>query len=63
MTAAQEAGHTARFEIFDPTPNANSDDYQDRNTERSEERQSEERQQVQVERPRINIEKPKRREV
>ena len=57
MTAAQEIGHTARFEVFDPTPNATSDDSQDNNSERRE------RQQVQVERPRINVEKPKRREI
>jgi len=57
MTAAQEVGHSARFEVFDPTPNATSDDSQDSNSERRE------RQQVQVERPRINVEKPKRREI
>ncbi|NMF58436.1 KH domain-containing protein [Pseudanabaena yagii] len=57
MTAAQEVGHSARFEVFDPTPNATSDDSQDNNSERRE------RQQVQVERPRINVEKPKRREI
>lgn len=57
MTAAEEAGHSARFEVYDPTPN--SDDYQDRNAEYADS----ERQQVQVERPRINVEKPKRREI
>lgn len=57
MTAAEEVGHIARFEVFDPTPNASSDDYQDRSSEHRE------RQQVQVERPRINVEKPKRREI
>ncbi|HBC40442.1 MAG: KH domain-containing protein [Pseudanabaena sp.] len=56
MTAAQEFGHSARFEVFDPTPNATSDDYQDRSSE------NQERQQFQIERPRINVEKPKRRE-
>ena len=56
MTAAAEAGHSARLEVFDPNPN--SDDYQERNLEYSEEPQ-----QVQVERPRINVEKPKRREI
>lgn len=56
MTTAQEVGHSARFEVFDPTPNATSDDYQDRSSERRE------RQTAQVERPRINVEKPKRRE-
>lgn len=56
MAAAQEVGHSARFEVFDPTPNATADDYQDRSSERRE------RQPVQVERPRINVEKPKRRE-
>ncbi len=59
MTAAEEAGHHARFEVFDPTPNVNSEDYQDRNADRSEQ----EREQIQVERPRINVEKPKRREI
>ncbi len=57
MTAAQEVGHSVRFEVFDPTPNATSDDSQDNHSERRE------RQQVQVERPRINVEKPKRREI
>jgi predicted RNA-binding protein YlqC (UPF0109 family) len=60
MTAAEEAGHWARLEVFDPTPNANSEDRYYRNSEYSE---PQERQQVQVERPRINIEKPKRREI
>ena len=59
MTAAEEAGHNARLEVFDPNPNANSDDYQDR----SDDRLDQEREQIQVERPRINIEKPKRREI
>jgi predicted RNA-binding protein YlqC (UPF0109 family) len=59
MTAAEEAGRNARVEFFDPTPNSNPDDYQDRYAERSEP----ERQQIEVERPRINIEKPKRREI
>jgi len=57
MTAAEEAGHSARFEVFDPTPNANSDNYQDRYSE------YQEPQQEQVERPLINFEKPKRREI
>jgi len=57
MTAAEEAGHSARFEVFDPTPNANSDNYQDRYSEHQEP------QQEQVERPLINFEKPKRREI
>lgn len=57
MTAAEEAGHNARFEVFDPTPNANSDNYQDRYSEHQEP------QQEQVERPLINFEKPKRREI
>ncbi len=56
MTAAAEAGHNARFEVFDPTPNVTSGDSQDQYSDRQE------NQQVQVERPRINIEKPKRRE-
>jgi hypothetical protein len=59
MTAAQEVGHNARFEVFDPTPNTNSDHYYDQNDRDSEQ----ERSQVQVERPRINVEKPKRREI
>ena len=59
MAAAEEAGHWARLEVFDPNPNTGSDDRYDRNSERSEQ----ERQQVEVERPRINIEKPKRREI
>jgi predicted RNA-binding protein YlqC (UPF0109 family) len=54
MTAAEEAGHSARLEVFDPNPDTNSNDYQARNAERSEDRQ-----QIQVERPRINVEKPK----
>lgn len=57
MTAAQEFGHSARFEVFDPTPNATSDDSQNYDSERQE------RQEVNVERPRINVEKPKRREI
>jgi predicted RNA-binding protein YlqC (UPF0109 family) len=55
MTAAQEVGHNARFEVFDPNPNANSDDHYDRVSEQ-------ERPAITVERPRINVEKPKRRE-
>lgn len=54
MTAAEESGHSARLEVFDPNPNASSEDYQHRDSEHSEERP-----QVQVERPRINVEKPK----
>jgi predicted RNA-binding protein YlqC (UPF0109 family) len=57
MTTAQEFGHSARFEVFDPTPSTNSDDSQNYNSERQE------RQEVNVERPRINVEKPKRREI
>ncbi len=59
MTAAQEFGHSARIEFFDPTPNSNSDHHYDQNDQDSEQ----ERPQVQVERPRINVEKPKRREI
>ncbi len=59
MTAAEEAGHNARVEFFDPTPSSNPDDYQDRYAERSEP----EREQIQVERPVINVERPKRREI
>ncbi len=59
MTAAEEAGHSARFEVFDPTPSSNPDDYQDRYAEYADP----EREQIQVERPRINVEKPKRREI
>ncbi len=54
MTAAEEAGHSARLEVFDPTPDNTSNDYHD---------QYSERQEVEVERPRINVEKPKRREI
>ncbi|MBD2177551.1 KH domain-containing protein [Pseudanabaena sp. FACHB-1998] len=57
MTAAQEAGHSARFEVFDPTPHLSNDDHHHHSSEYSEDQQS------QVERPRINVEKPKRREV
>ncbi|BBC22804.1 KH domain-containing protein [Pseudanabaena sp. ABRG5-3] len=57
MTAAQEFGHSTRFEVFDPTPSTTSDDSQNYNLERQE------RQEVTVERPRINVEKPKRREI
>ncbi|MFN6142378.1 MAG: KH domain-containing protein, partial [Pseudanabaena sp.] len=39
MTAAQEFGHSARFEVFDPTHNATSDDYQDRSSENPERQQ------------------------
>jgi predicted RNA-binding protein YlqC (UPF0109 family) len=60
MAAAEEAGHWARLEVFDPNPNTGSDDRNDRNSENLE---YQERQQVEVERPRINIEKPKRREI
>ena len=57
MAAAEEAGHWARLEVFDPTPNTSSDD---RNSEYPE---NQEPQQIEVERPRINIEKPKLREI
>jgi hypothetical protein len=57
MTAAEEAGHSARLEIFDPNPNTNSEEYQDRYSDRQEPQQEE------VQRPLINIEKPKRREI
>jgi hypothetical protein len=57
ITAAEEAGHNARFEVFDPTPDKTSDDNRDRYSDRQEGQDS------QVERPRINIEKPKRREI
>ena len=57
MTAAEEVGHSARLEIFDPTPDTSSDEYQDRYSERQES------QELQPERPRINVEKPKRREI
>jgi hypothetical protein len=59
MAAAEEAGHWARLEVFDPSPNMGSDDRHERNLEYPEQ----ERQQVEVERPRINIEKPKLREI
>ena len=62
MTAAQEVGHSARFEVFDPTPNANSGQYYDQNNQNDRDSEQE-RPQIQVERPRINVEKPKRREV
>jgi predicted RNA-binding protein YlqC (UPF0109 family) len=54
MTAAEEAGHSARFEVFDPNPSASF-----------EERSASERgqQDQEAERPRINVEKPKRREI
>jgi hypothetical protein len=55
MTAAEEAGHTARFEVFDPNPSENSGEYQDYNADLP--------QQDQAPRPVINIEKPKRREI
>ena len=61
MTAAEEVGHSARFEIFDPTPDTSSDEYQERYSDRYSERQ--ESQELQPERPRINVEKPKRREI
>lgn len=58
MTAAEEVGHSARLEVFDPTPDtSSSDEYQDRYSERQES------QELQSERPRINVEKPKRREI
>ena len=57
MTAAQEAGHSARFEVFDPTPDKTFDDHQSQYLEQQES------QEPQVERPRINVEKPKRREI
>ena len=57
ITAAEEAGHNARFEVFDPTPDTPPDDNRDRYSDRQESQDS------QVERPRINIEKPKRREI
>lgn len=53
MAAAEEAGHWVRFEVFDPTPNSMADDHPD----------SYSGEQPQVERPRINVEKPKRREI
>lgn len=59
MTTAEEAGHNARFEVFDPTPNVNSDGYQDRQTDRDGQSEPQEK----VERPRIDVEKPKRREI
>ena len=57
MTAAEEAGHSARFEVFDPTPDKTFDDHQSQYLEQQES------QEPQVERPRINVEKPKRREI
>ena len=59
MAAAEEAGHWARLEVFDPSPNMGSDDRHERNSDYPEP----ERQQAEVERPRINIEKPKLREI
>lgn len=56
MTAAQEAGHNARFEVFDPTPHLGHDDYH-HSSDHLDHKQS------QAERPRINVEKPKRREL
>jgi predicted RNA-binding protein YlqC (UPF0109 family) len=52
MAAAEEAGHQARLEIIDPSPSENFDDHQEP-----------ERQNLEVERPRINVEKPKRKEI
>ena len=65
ITAAEEAGHNARFEVFDPTPDTSFDGNRDRYSEQSSDRHSDrqESQDSQVERPRINIEKPKRREI
>ena len=57
MTAAEEAGHSARLEVFDPTPDTTSNNYHDQYSERQE------RPEVEVDRPRINVEKPKRREI
>jgi predicted RNA-binding protein YlqC (UPF0109 family) len=57
MTAAEEAGHSARLEVFDPTPDTTSNDYHDQYFDRQESPE------VEVERPRINVEKPKRREI
>ena len=50
MATAQEAGQSVRFEVFDPTPNAESEHHQAPS-------------EAIAERPRINVEKPKRREV
>ncbi len=50
MATAHEAGQNVKVEIFDPTPHAEREDYQDPSTEVSD-------------RPRIQVEKPKRREV
>ncbi len=57
MTAAEEAGHIARLEVFDPTPDTTSNNYHDQYSERQESPE------IEVERPRINVEKPKRREI
>jgi len=50
MATAQEAGQNVRFEVFDPTPNVDRDEHQAPSTEIGD-------------RPRIQVEKPKRREV
>lgn len=57
LTAAEEAGHNARFEVFDPTPDHTFDDNRERYDDRQDSHES------QVERPRIIVEKPKRREI
>jgi hypothetical protein len=50
MATAQDAGQNVRLEVFDPTPNVDRDEHQAPPTEVGD-------------RPRIQVERPKRREV
>ena len=62
MAAAQEVGQRAYFEVFDPNPQLSSSEYNPEYAQDSRSSDSLDPQPT-IERPRINVEKPKLREI